>query len=221
MTDYIPCVVGRPLRRETDSNLSERYRTVPDAGLAGDGCRRWPASGAVVARARVGQGQQQQALVARRGRVRPHPVHDRDAHRDHRSARPAARACPPGMCRPVASARVRPPRSPGVRYWERDGSGDCRSGAPRRWHVRCHSGADLRPRARPAGLNPREPGCGPSAHEIESLFTGYHLPAHGRRARVQVRALVSNVVSFTPVLHRSPAATQNASAQFADGGGSR
>jgi hypothetical protein len=39
-------------------------RAVADVGLAGDRRRRWPAPGAVITGARVGQGLQDQALVA-------------------------------------------------------------------------------------------------------------------------------------------------------------
>src|SRR5258708_14507283 len=51
-----------PVRFEPGDHAARR--AVADAGLAGDRGRRWPASGAIVARARVAQGEQHQALVA-------------------------------------------------------------------------------------------------------------------------------------------------------------
>jgi hypothetical protein len=62
--------------------------------VAADG----PAPSAVMARTRIRERQQHQALVARRRRVRPHPVHHRDAHRSRIPAPLVARV--PRRCSP-------------------------------------------------------------------------------------------------------------------------
>jgi hypothetical protein len=87
------------------------HSAVAAVGFAGDGGRRWPAAGAVVARVRVRQREQDQALVAGRRRVRLHPVHHGYAHAACLSACRAVAAGPwqPGRLWQVLGRRADDP----------------------------------------------------------------------------------------------------------------